>query len=169
MEKHLVIDHVKFSYEGLFNPAELYNVVAQWFYDKGWDWWEKKNQEMSLPSGKQIYLILEPWKSVSDYYKLQLKLKIIMIDMKEVEVEHDGKPVKLMQGVVRMTIDGWLLSDREKKWNNQPILWFLSFVLEKYFFKRHFEKFVTWLKSDADDVYTHVKNYLNTFKYTYQH
>ena len=92
-----------------------------------------------------------------------------MTDLKEVEVEHDGKPVKLMQGVVRMTIDGWLLSDREKKWNNQPILWFLSFVLEKYFFKRHFEKFVTWLKSDADDVYTHVKNYLNTFKYTYQH
>ena len=70
VERDLVIDHLKFSYEGLFNASELYNLISNWFYDKGWDWYERMNQEQITSAGKQIKLVLEPWKCVSDYYKL---------------------------------------------------------------------------------------------------
>ena len=68
-----------------------------------------------------------------------------------------------------MTYDGYVVSDRKEKWQQKPFYWFLSYVLEKYFFRQHFTKAKTWLESDIDDLHTKVKNYLNVFKYTYQH
>lgn len=167
-ERHLIIDHLKFSYEGLFNASELYDLISGWFYEKSWDWYERINQEQVTSTGKQIRIVLEPWKSVSDYYKLIIHCKIHMADVKEVEVEHNGEKLKLNQGVIKMTFDGYVVSDRKGQWKDKPLWWFLSFVLEKYFFREHFLKFETWLKSDVDDLYHKIKNYLNVFKYTYQ-
>ena len=94
-ERTLVVDHLKLSYEGLFNASELYNIISSWFYEKGWDWYEKMNQELVTPSGKQIRWLFEPWKNISDYYKLVMAIKIHMLDVKQVEVEHEGQKIKL--------------------------------------------------------------------------
>ena len=65
-EKFLIIDHLKLSYEGLFNAAELYNVISSFFFGKGWDWHEKLNMERVTPDGRQIYQNFYPWKSITD-------------------------------------------------------------------------------------------------------
>ncbi len=168
-ERTLVVDHLKLGYEGLFNASELYNLVAGFFYEKGWDWYEKMNQELVTPTGKQIKLVLEPWKSSSDYYKLTVRIKINMIDVKEVEVEQNGQKLRLHHGVVRITFDGYVMSDRFGKWTSEPLWWFMSYMIEKYFFRTHYEKFETWIKSDIDDLHQKIKTYLNVFKYTYQY
>tara|TARA_Y100000310_G_C20257187_1_gene611902 strand:- start:127 stop:639 length:513 start_codon:yes stop_codon:yes gene_type:complete len=167
-ERTLVIDHLKFSYEGLFNPAELYSLISSWFYEKGWDWYERMNKEISTPEGKQIVMILEPWKSVTDFYKIMAKIKIIFTNIKEVEVEHEGKTLRLSQGLIRITYDGYVMSDRTGLWTEKPFYWFLTIVAQKYFFRNHFKKMETWIKSDLDDVHSKVKSYLNTFNYSYQ-
>ncbi len=168
MERHLIIDHQKFSYEGLFNTSELYTVISSFFFDKGWDWYEKLNQEQVTSDGKQLYIVFEPWKNVSDYYKLKIKIKLIGTDIKDVEIDKEGKTIRINQGLIRMTMDGYIFSDRSDKWNEKPFYWFLSYILEKYFFKSHFAKFEAWLTSDADDLMHKIKTYLNTYKYTYQ-
>jgi hypothetical protein len=167
-ERTLIIDHLKFSYEGLFNFTEFYQLIQDFFYEKGWDWYEKLNQEQVTSSGKQIKILFEPWKSVSDYYKLQTAIRLHITDMKEVEVEHKNESLRLNQGVIRITFDGYVLSDRHGKWTTKPFFWFLSILFNKYVFKDHFEKFATWIKSDIDDLHGKIKNYLNVFKYTYQ-
>lgn len=166
-ERKLVIDHLKFSYEGLFNSGELFSVISAWFYEKGWDWYEKMSQEQVTPEGKQIRIVLEPWKNISDYYKIIMNIKLHMIDVKEVEVEHEGKSLKLSQGLVRMTFDAYVVSDRKDQWKSRPLYWFISILLGKYFFREHYSKAETWIKSDVDDLYNKIKNYLNVFKYTY--
>ena len=168
VERNLIIDHLKFSYEGLFNSAELYNVIASWFFDKGWDWYEKLNQEQVTVKGKQIRILLEPWKNITDYYKLQVAIKINMVDVKEVEVELDKEKIRTNHGLVRMTFDGYVISDRKDKWTKKPLTWFLSIIFEKYFFQHHYAKAETWLKSDVDDLMEKIKNYLNVYKYQYQ-
>ena len=87
-ERTLIVDHLKLSYEGLFNAAELYNLIASWFYEKGWDWYEKVNQEQVTPAGRQILLVLEPWKSSSDFNKLKMAIRVIMSDVKDIEITH---------------------------------------------------------------------------------
>ena len=168
-ERHLIVDNLKFSYEGLFNSAELYNLISGWFFDKSWDWYEKINEEQVISSGKQITILLEPWKNITDYYKLVIRLKLNFIDIQDVQIEYKGENLNLNQGLIRMTYDGYVVSDRKEKWQQKPFYWFLSYVLEKYFFRQHFTKAKTWLESDIDDLHTKVKNYLNVFKYTYQH
>jgi len=166
-ERTLVVDHLKFSYEGLFNAAELYNVISTFFFEKGWDWYEKLNQEQITPEGKQVNIVFEPWKNVSDYYKLVTKIVFNLTDLKEVEVEHEGKTIRLNQGMVKITFDGYVIGDRKKKWT-KPFFWFLTVILEKYFFHEHLAKFETWIKSDIDDLLYKIKTYLNVYKYTYQ-
>ncbi len=168
MERILVIDHLKLGYEGLFNATELYNLISEWFYDKGWDWYEKMNQELVTPQGKQIRLILEPWKSSSEFYKISMRIKLNMHDVKEVEVENNSQKLRLNHGVIRITFDGYVSWDRQEVWTKKPFYWFLGVLFQKYFFKQHYAKFEAWITSDVDDLHQKIKTYLNVFKYTYQ-
>lgn len=169
-ERRLVVDHLKFSYEGLFNLAEFYTVISSWFFEKGWDWMEKMNQEQITPEGKQVRIIFEPWKSSSEFYRISMIIKLHLIDVKDVEIEHKGETLRLSQGLIRITFDGFVVSDRTGKWvsKERPFYWFLTLVLEKYFFRDHLGKLETWIKSDVDDLHQKIKTYLNVFKYTYQ-
>mgnify|MGYP001608769909 CR=1 FL=1 len=167
-ERKLIIDHLKFNYEGLFNVNEVYSVISTWFFEKGWDWYEKINQEQVTPEGRQIRIVLEPWKSVSNFYKLIIHIKLHFVDVKEVEVEHQGETLRLSQGAIRMTVDGYVMSDRSGAWTSTPFYWFLTILGQKYFFRDHFAKMEAWIRSDVDDLYNKIKNYLNVFKYTYQ-
>lgn len=164
MERYLIVDHQKFTYEGLFNYAELFAVIGGWFFDKNYDWYEKMNQEDLSSTGRQIRVVLEPWKNISDYYKLRIKIRLNVHDLKEVEVESEGQNLRLNQGLIKMTVDGYVISDRKNKWNEKPFYWFLSIILDKYFFRNHFAKAENWLKNDVQDLYTHIRTHLNVFK-----
>ncbi|MEW5897227.1 MAG: hypothetical protein AB1668_06020 [Nanoarchaeota archaeon] len=166
-ERYLIIDHLKLSYEGIFNADELFSVISTFFFERGWDWYEKMNQAQVTPSGKQVRIILEPWKSITDYYKIAVCIRLIMNDVKNVEVEHEGKPLQLNQGAVKLTLDGYVISDRKNKWKDKPLHWFLSIILEKYTFKEHYRKAESWIKSDVEDLHQQIKSYLNAFKYSY--
>ena len=167
-ERFLIVDHLKFSYEGVFNVAEFYNLIGSWFFEKGWDWTEQMNQELITPEGKQIRIILHPWKSVTEFYKLWMVIKIYATDVKDVEIEHNNQILKLNQGLIRMTFDGYVQVDRVGDWTSKPLWWFFTIIAQKYFFRDHFKKIEDWIRSDVDDLIHKIKTYTNTLKYTYQ-
>ena len=167
-ERKLVVDHLKFSYDGLFSTTEVYSLISSWFYEKGYDWYEKNNHESVTPEGRQIHLVLQPWKNTSDFHKIIMKVVVNFIDVKEIGVQHQGQNLTLNQGIIRITFDGYVTSDRFDHWTSKPVFWFLLLVGERYFHRNHFEKMEIWIKSDIDDLYQKIKNYLNVFKYTYQ-
>ena len=167
VERYLVVDRLKLSYEGLFNLDELHNLISSFFYEKGYDWYEKMNQVIVTPQGRQMHIILEPWKNISDYYKLIVSIKINVADLKEVEVQADKSVIRTGQGSLRMIFDGYVISDRKNKWGEKPLYWFMSMMFEKYFFKEHYQKAETWLKSDVEDLHNKIKSYLNSFTHAY--
>ncbi len=167
-DRTIVVNHLKFGYEGLFNVAELYELIASWFYEKGWDWYEKMNQEQITPEGKQIRVILEPWKTITDYYKITIRLKLHCVNLRDVEVEKDGKTIRLSQGQVRILIDGYVISDKEGLWTTKPFWWLFSYIIENYLFPSHLNKAKRWIESDAENLHQKIKTYLNVFKYNYQ-
>lgn len=167
VERYLVIDRLKLTYEGLFNFDELHNLISSFFYEKGYDWYEKMNQVMVTPSGKQMHIILEPWKNISEYYRLIVSIKINIIDLKDAEARMGNSVLKTNQGTLRMVFDGYVISDRKSKWSRKPLYWFLSILFEKYFFKEHYGKAERWLKSDVEDLHSKIKTYLNSFTHAY--
>ena len=167
-ERQIVVDHLKIGYEGLFNVSELYALISSWFFEKGWDWYEKMNLEQITPEGKQIQIVLEPWKTITDYYKITMRMKIHCINLRDVDVEKDGKTLRLTQGQVRITIDGYVISDKEGLWTKKPFWWLFAYVMENYFYSGHFGKSKRWIARDVEDIHQKIKNYLNVFKYSYR-
>jgi hypothetical protein len=167
-ERDLVVDHLKFGYEGLFNAGEVFSLVQTFFFDKGYDYYEKMNQEVVTPQGKQIKIIIEPWKCTSEHSKMSMRIKINMVDVKEVDIEKAGEKLRLNHGVLRITFDAYVFSDRKGQWTNRPLNWFFLILMEKYFYRFHTARFETWIKSDVDDLHNRIKDYLNVFKYSYQ-
>ncbi|MBT6774573.1 hypothetical protein HOA91_04330 [Candidatus Woesearchaeota archaeon] len=167
-DKNIVIDHLKFSYEGLFNATELHALIAEFFYSRGWDWHQKMNEELITPEGKQIKIVFEPWKNISDYYKIKTKIKLNLTDLKDVEIEHEKETLKLNQGLIRMTFDAYVFNDRKDVWAKKPFYWFLTVIFDKYFFKSNYDKSEHWVKHDIDELLYKIKSFLNTYKYMYQ-
>jgi len=168
-EQILVVDHQKLTYEGLFNAAEVYNIVSSWFFDRNWDWIENLNEEQVTPDGKQVRIYLQPWKSISTFYKLTMNIKLHMHNIREVEVEHEGKKVNLHQGMIQITVDGHVHADRQDEMVGRPFFWFLTIMMHKYFYKTYQSKASDWIRSDVDDMLNMLKNYLNNYKYSYRY
>ncbi len=167
-ERRIVIDQLKFSYEGLFNVEELYSTIVQWFYEKGWDWQEDMNQEQVTPQGKHIRIVLSPWKNLSDFHREEMKIKIVLSNVKEVDVEFEGKTLRMHQGLIKIIFDGYLKTDRKGWWSNNIFTWWATYIFDRLLMREHFEKAVAWVESDVQDVYEKIKVYLNSYNYTYR-
>ena len=164
-EKKLVIDQLKLTYEGLFDLNGLYRVIDSWFYEKGYDKFETKNYEMVLPTGKDIEIELNPWKKITEYFKVTMRLRLRFMNVKNVEIEKDGKKVKINQGKIWLIIDGYLESDYENKWEKNPLLYFLRTLYDKYIFKGYFAKAEKWCVNDVYQLHGIVQRYLNLYRY----
>ncbi len=161
-EKQLIIDQLKFTHEGVFDLHGLYRLMASFFYEQGWDWKEIMNSEQILPSGRHIKIELEPWKSITDYFKMILRIRIHCADVKQVEIEQNGTKVTLLEGKLMMVFDGYILSDRADKWEATPLRWFIRLIFDKYIFKTHYSKAEQWLISATEDLYIRIRKYVNT-------
>lgn len=164
-EKKLVVDQVKFTYEGLFDLNGFYRLLDSFFYEKNWDRMEKMNQELVTPTGKHIRIEYWPFKNVTDYYRNHIKIRMNFIDVVKVEVEKDGAKVKLDQGKVSIIFDCYVESDRYNKWENRPFFWFLRTMLDRYVFKDHYNKVQSWLFSDFEELHTRVKSFFNVYRH----
>src|SRR3989344_7031639 len=119
-EKKLVVDQLKLTYSGLFDFYGLYHMIDGFFYEEGYDRMEKKNYEQVLPSGKDIELDMRPWKKQTDYAKSIIQIRIIVTELKDVEIEKEGVKHKINQGNILIIINSFLDTDYENRWESSP-------------------------------------------------
>ncbi|MDP2750223.1 MAG: hypothetical protein Q8O89_05300, partial [Nanoarchaeota archaeon] len=90
MERELVVDRIRLTYEGLFDAKDLFAIMDKFFREKGYDKRELRNIEQVKPEGKYVELEVIPWKKTTDYFRNELWVRTILSELKEVEVEKDG-------------------------------------------------------------------------------
>jgi len=164
-EREKIIDELRLSYEGLFDVNELYLAIDKWFRDKGYDKRELKNIEYVKPEGKFIELRIMPWKKITDYAKIEIKIRMQMSDIKEVEVEKDNHKIKLNQGKIQMIFDGFLTTDYENKWEGKPTYVFLRTLFDKFIYKGYTAKFQSQVAEDVNHIHTTIKSFLNLYRF----
>jgi hypothetical protein len=164
-EKKLVIDQLKLAYEGPMDVKGLFRMIDSFFYEKGYNKWEVKNAEQALSSGKTIEIEIEPWKFTTDYFCNIIKIRMNFTDLKDIEVEKEGRKVKVQNGKVMMIIDGYFLSDYENKWEKKAWMMFIRTIYDKYIFAKQFAYFERWLVNDVYDVHSRIQSYLNLYRY----
>ena len=95
-EKRLVIDQLKLNYSGVFHLNDLYRMIDGWLYEKGYYKYEKRNEEMVSETGRKIELELRPWKKTTDYAKNEIRLRIFIEYMTDIDqiLECVGKNIR---------------------------------------------------------------------------
>ena len=153
------------SYEGLFDYKEFFRVMDVWYRDKFYDKHERRNEQITNPDGsKQIELEFLPWKKVTDYYRLSMKIEMSVTKMKDVEVDIDGKKRVLQHGLINMKFTGYLSVDYERKWNT-AFQYFLRDIFDKYINRAITQKYEIMLVGHVNDLYNTMQAYLNMQQY----
>lgn len=165
-EREVVIDKMRLSYEGLFKVSELYKLIDGWLREKGYDKRERIMVENVTKDGKFIEWEIEPWKKITDYACNVIKLRIIMTDIKEIEVEIDKAKVKMNQGKVDFVFDGYVETDYESRWDTKPLFYFLRTFFNKYIFKPYTEGYAINVIEDVNDLHSRIKSFLNLYRYS---
>ncbi|MCK5449810.1 hypothetical protein KAI32_03015 [Candidatus Pacearchaeota archaeon] len=150
----------KLKQKGHWNYVELYNFCFEWLKDEGYRVKEKEYTEKSSNFGKEIILIWEASKKVTDYFKNVIEVKWHILGMNDAEVEQDGKKIKTNKGEVGITIKAILVRDYEERWEDRPIWKFLRGVYEKYIIRTTVDEYEDDLEDKAKEYLREIKSFL---------
>lgn len=167
-DRLVVVDNLRIRYDGVFNMNELYLLIDKYYREKGYDKCERQMFEHQYTDGKQIEVVLEPWKKINDYVQNEMRIIILVTNLKNVDVKKDGHTVKLNHGRVQISFIGWLRWDYYHKWDGTPILFFLRVLFDRYFFRKNTEKFENYCMEEVEGLYNLVRKYLNMYKLRYR-
>lgn len=164
-EKKLIIDRLKIDYSGLVNINDFYRAISAWFYERGYDMFERRNIELNTPKGKTIEIELCPWKKTTDYAKNEIKVRIFAKNVIDKEVDKDDVKIKVQQIEMQIIIDGWLTTDYENRWEKKnPIFIFIRTLADKFIFKSYTNKFESMVVEDVNHLQNRIKSFLNIYK-----
>jgi hypothetical protein len=164
-EKKIVYQDKFISFEGLFNLKDLFRTIIRWFNEHGYDMFENKNYEEVYEDGKKIIFELIPYKKVSDYYKLEIRVFAVFESLKETEVELNGVKQRLLKGRANFTFDAILVTDYEGRWETKPTYYFYRALIDKFIYRSYTDRYEAQLVKDAREVQEEIKAYLNMFRY----
>lgn len=164
-ERDLVVSELRLKYEGLFNAGDLYDIMDQWFERHNYDKIENKSIETVKEDGRHVEVEWRPFKDITAYATKEIKIRMIISGMTDVEVEKDGRKIKVNKGKVQFVFWGILTTDWENRWENKPLLFFIRSLYNKFFYKGYVQKWKSGLKGDVYDLNNTIKSFLNLNRY----
>ena len=130
-EKEQVIKE-KVEHSGYFDFKGFYSFAHSWLKEENYDIEEEKYAETISGNSKSINFEWKATKTLSDYFKHELKMRFEVRDLTDVEVEVDGKKKKMNKGKIGVEVKGNLIRDPQSKWDITPWYRFLRDVYNKY-------------------------------------
>jgi hypothetical protein len=154
------ITETKVKYNGLFDFKEVYAFVYRWLTEE--DYWieEKKYIEEISGEAKKVEITWEAHKKVSDYFRYDLKLGWRIIGMTTVEVERNGKKVKINKGSFELKISAILIKDYQSTWESNPLMKFLRGIYDRFVIEGRIKQYEIKLDGDLNEIAEQLKAFL---------
>jgi len=150
----------KTKHSGFFDFKDTYNFCYEWLTEEGYFVQEKKYVEKVKPGGKEIEVEWEADRKISDYFKFRIKVRFLILGMKEVEVEQDGKKIKMNKGEMNIFVTAILLKDYENRWENSAIMKFLRGIYDRFIIRERIDKYEEKIFSEADEFIAQIRSFL---------
>ena len=160
-----VISKRRIIYEGLFSFPELYKLIDEYFEELGYDKSERRMTESIREKGKFVEMHMDPYKFMTDYLRFRIHIKIVGENIKEVEIEKEGRKIRLNKGKVILIFDAYLESDYEQRWEDKPLYYFLRVLYNKFFITSYISTHKNELNKHCTDLMDSVKGFLNLYRY----
>lgn len=158
-EKEQVIKE-KVENAGIFDFSKFYSYAHYWFKDEGFGVDEEKYSEKVSGNKRDIDIEWTATKLLSDYFKIEYKLKFEIRDLIEVEAEIEGKKKKLNQGKVSVEIKGNIIMDHQSKWDTSSFSRFARDVYNKYIIPTRVHDMKEMVSGKCKDFKEQLKAYL---------
>lgn len=151
------ITESKVKYNGIFDFKEVYAFVYRWLAEEGYWIEEKKYIEEVGGDSKKVEIVWEASKKISDYFKNHMKLSWRIIGMKSVEVERDGKRLKMNSGNFELKISATLIKDWAGQWEANPLMKFMRGVYDKFVIEGRLRQYEVKLDSTLNELVEEIK------------
>lgn len=163
-ERKLVVPKRTITFDGIFNMKDLYNFIDSWFAQHGFDKNEDRNIMQVTEQGKYVYLNLLPTKTISDYAKVTIRIEVLCEGYKDVTIKKDGINIDMHQGRVNVSVYGFLVMDREGRWDGKPFAFLVRMIFEKFIFTTFNSKMGGICSSFYNEFVHDLKVFFNMFK-----
>ncbi len=159
----IVVDHEKIDYSGPHNTSDLFRMIEQFLFERGFDKKQDKDFEQNTEHGKCIEWQISPWKKITDYVRYIIKIRVLGYDLVKSDAVISDKKTKVDSGRLIIVIDGFVEYDYDSKWDGKPFLSFLRTVYDYFIFKAYTERFEHRLVHDVNHLYHQIEKFFNLY------
>ena len=152
----------KIKYNGIVDFAEFYKFCYEWLRDEtGLLLSEDKYTEKISGDAKNIDIEWTGIRNITDYFRLEVKVKFRILGLTNVEVNQGEKKIKTNKGSVEVEVKGNLVRDYEGKFEKNAFQKFLRGIYEKTVIHARVEQFQEKIINDCDEFLAQAKAYLD--------
>lgn len=148
-------------YDGIFDFNDLYKLLNSYLWGGNYIVVEQNYQEKVVGKSKEMLIKWEPYKKISDYFKKILKIRWIITNLREVEVNKDEKKVTMSQGDIEIRFEGILEKDYEDRWEDRPVWKFLRGFYDRFIIRARVDDYEDQVATDVDELVAQVKSFLS--------
>ena len=159
----IIVDHEKIDYNGPFEVNNLLRMIENFIWERGFDKRQDKDFEQNTERGKFIEWQISPWKTITDYARYIIKVRVLGYDLIKIDTMIHDKKVKIDNGRAIIVIDGFVEYDVESRWEQKPIFHFLRAIYDNFIFKTYTENFEQRLVHDINHLHNQIEKFLNMY------
>ena len=158
-EKELVIKE-KVEHSGLLDFQAFYGYAHSWLKEEDYGVIEEKYSEKVSGNSREITVEWKGTKKLSDYFKIELGIKMEVKELVPVEVEIDGKKQKMQKGKLSVEMKGTLVKDPDNKWESSASMRLMRDWYNKYIIPSRVDSMEGKVDDDVKDFKEQLKSFL---------
>lgn len=152
----------KVTYSGPVHVDKLCDEVDTWFDDRfDYDADKVLDEEHVKQDHKQLRLRWEAEKDVSDYAALHIDLDLTINDARDITIQMDDGDIHCTDCNLTFSIDTWIETDTEGRYEGRPLLYFLRYVAEHMFYDHYIDEYEQTLAEHCEDLKREINRFLN--------
>ena len=138
---------------GVFDLEKLYNEMKEWLDNNKYSFNEKEHTEKNVDKGKEIILVWEAEREITDYLKYVIKVNFLLKEVNKVSNN-------LVKGFVKITFTASVVSDYKNKFGKSSFSNWLSKIYKKYLVNSEVERHQDKLQEEINDFHDTTKEVL---------
>lgn len=165
VERQTLVNKQGINYEGIFVVKDLYDFFDLFMKKFGYSRKNITNGEYVKKSGRDIEMIFELQKPITEYYASVIRINMQLKGIKDIEIEKEGYKINANQGTVSFALDCISQQDFEHKWENKPGFFFIRILFDRYLFKPFTTNYQALVMKDYTYFVNEIKAKLNLYRY----
>lgn len=142
-EEEEIYKEVKFKWKGSLDIARMYKELHEWLTGEDFEIKETHYAEKIKPRGKTIEINWECKYKRTDYFLWKINLTFYSYNIQDIEVEKDGKKLKLQNAIHSMRFKSTLVTNADDEFEKDS-LWhkfYKKFIMAEKILEEQIELF----------------------------